>query len=101
MIWAIYALYEQVFGCVRCLGCLSNCFTSTIGVKQGYPLSPTLFEIYIDEITDFIARKGGNVVVLGDTQVRILLYANDIVLLSESEHELPRHLNALDDFCTQ
>ena len=40
-------------------------------------------------------------VVLGDTQVRILLYADDIVLLSESEHDLQRHLNALDDFCTQ
>ena len=33
--------------------------------------------------------------------VSLLLYANDIVLLSESEHELQRHLNALDDFCTQ
>ena len=34
-------------------------------------------------------------------QVRILLYADDIVLLSESEHDLQKHLNALDDFCTQ
>ena len=101
MVWAIYALYEQVSGCVRCPGGLSNRFTSTIGVKQGCPLSPTLFGIYIDEITDFIAREGGTGVVLGDTQVRILLYADDIVLLSESEHDLQRHLNALDDFCVQ
>ena len=50
MIWAIYALYEQVFECVRCASGLSNCFTSTIGVKQGCPLSSTLFGTYIDEI---------------------------------------------------
>ena len=36
-IWAIYALYEQVSECVWCPGGLSNCFTSTIGVKQGSP----------------------------------------------------------------
>ena len=101
IIWAIYALYQHVFGCVRCPGGLSDCFTSTIGVKQGCPLSPTLFGIYIDEITDFIACKGGKGVAMGDMQVSILLYADDIVLLSESEHDLQKHLNALDDFCTQ
>ena len=69
--------------------------------KTRLPLSPTLFGIYIDEITDFIARKGGNGVDIGGMQVRLLLYANDIVLLSESEHDLQKHLNALDDFCTQ
>ena len=54
---------------------------STVGIKQGCPLSPTLFGIYIDEITNFIACKGGNKVVLEGTQVNFLLYANDIDLL--------------------
>ena len=48
-------------------GGLSHCVTSTIGVKQGCPLSPTPFWIYIDEIIDFIARKGGKGVAIGDT----------------------------------
>ena len=38
---------------------------------------------------------------MGDMQVTILLYADDIVLLSELEHDLQKHLNSLDDFCTQ
>ena len=99
MTWAIYALYERVSGRVRCPGGLSDNFDSTIGVKQGCPLSPTLFGIYIDEITEFIAQQGGSGVELGDTQIHIMLYADDIVLLSESEHGLQGHLNALDDFC--
>ena len=101
MIWAIYALYEKVSRCVRCMGGLSNCVTSTIGVKQCCPLSLTLFGIYIDEITNFIARKGGNRVIIGVTQVNILLYTYDIVLLSGFEHDLQRHLNPLNDFFTQ
>ena len=85
----------------QCPGGLSNCFTSTIGVKQGCTLLPTLFGIYIDEITDFIVDKGGNSDVLGSTQVNLLLYAGDIVLLPKFEHDLERHLNPLDDICTQ
>eukprot|EP00250_Pteridium_aquilinum_P005233 c15361_g1_i1 orf=69-221(+) len=50
MIWGIYALYEQVLGRVRCPGGLSDTIASTIGVKQGCPLSPTLFGLYIDEV---------------------------------------------------
>ena len=68
--------------------------------KPNLSLSLSLFGMYIDEITNFIALKRCNGVVLGGTQVRILLYADDIVFISEFVHNLQRHLNALDDFCT-
>ena len=79
IIWAICALYEQVSKHVRFLDGLSNCFTSTIGVKQGFPQSSILLGICIDEIIVFISCKGGNRVVLRGTQVNLLLYANNIV----------------------
>ena len=44
---------------------------------------------------------GSNRVAIGGTQVSLLLYADDIVLLLESKYGLQKHLNALDDFCTQ
>ncbi|MCO5601415.1 hypothetical protein L7F22_055536 [Adiantum nelumboides] len=94
MMWAIYALYERVTGRVRCPGGLSDSLVSTIGVKQGCPLSPTLFGLYIDEIVDFIQRSGGDA-------VHILLYEDDIVLISESAEGLQQHLRGLDDFCSQ
>ena len=50
---------------VRCSDDLFNYFTSTVGVKQGGPLSPTL--------------KGGNEEYLrGGTQLNILLFTSDI-----------------------
>ena len=58
MLWGIYALYEQVFGRVRCPRGMSDTIASTIGVKQGCPLSPTLFGLYIDELVDFLTRDG-------------------------------------------
>ncbi|MCO5590480.1 hypothetical protein L7F22_044450 [Adiantum nelumboides] len=61
MIWGIYALYEHVSCRVRCPGGISDTLVSTIGVKQGCPLSPTLFGLYIDEIVDFIQQRGGDV----------------------------------------
>ena len=67
---------------------LSKCFHRTIGIKQGCPLSATLFETYIDKITDFIVYKGGGVVELWGTQVHILLYTDYILLLFESKNGL-------------
>lgn len=59
IIWGVISLYESVRGRVRAPRGLSDWVESTIGVKQGCPLSPTLFGLYIDEITSFIDRFGG------------------------------------------
>jgi len=101
MTWAIYALYEQVTGRARCPGGLSDPIASTIGVKQGCPLSPTLFGLYIDEISDYVLRAGGQGADLAGTPVHIMPYADDIVLISKSQEGLQCHLGALDEFCMQ
>lgn len=98
--WVIYALYEQVTGSVRCRGGLWEPIASTIGVKQGCPLSRTLFELYIDEIFDYILRAGGGGTDLSCTPIHIMLYGDDIVLILESEESLQQHLEELDEFCT-
>ena len=48
MQWGIYALFQG----------LSEVVASTIRVKQGCPLSPTLFGLYIDEVSHYIERFG-------------------------------------------
>ena len=56
LIWGVMALYKTVLGQVRTFEGVSDLFHSTIGVKQGCPLSPTLFGMYIDEVSDYIER---------------------------------------------
>ncbi|MCO5607868.1 hypothetical protein L7F22_062070 [Adiantum nelumboides] len=89
---------EQVTGRALCQGGLSDPIASTIGVKQGCPLSPTLFGLYIDKISDYILRAGAESDLEG-TPIHIMLYADDIILVSETKEGLQCHLRALDDFC--
>lgn len=99
MIWSIIALYELVIGRVRAPGGMMSEITSTIGVKQGFPLSPTLFGLYIDEISEFVERIGGPGAPLVGILIPLLLYVDDIVLVSDSAEGLQRHLDALQEFC--
>ena len=94
----IYALYESVSGKVRSSNGLSEAVASTIRVKQGCPLLPTLFGLYIDEVSHYIERFGGLGAHLAGIAIQILVYADDIVLISDSPKGLQRHLNALKLF---
>ena len=88
--------------CVKWGNCLSFFFPLTAGVRQGGVLSPSLFSIYIDSLVDkVIACKLGCHV--SCISVSILLYADDIVLLSPTVTGLQElfqvcesELNALD-----
>ncbi|MCO5589452.1 hypothetical protein L7F22_043419 [Adiantum nelumboides] len=97
--WGIYALYESVTGRVRAAGGLSNAIESTIGVKQGCPLSPTLFGIYIDELSKYVDTYGDAGSSLVGVMIPLLLYADDVVLISDSPEGLQRQLDALQRFC--
>ncbi|MCO5573659.1 hypothetical protein L7F22_027431 [Adiantum nelumboides] len=97
--WGIYALYELVTGRVRALGGLSDAIESTIGVKQGCPLSPTLFGIYIDELSEYVDIYGDAGSSLAGVMIPLLMYADDVVLISDSPEGLQRQLDALQRFC--
>ena len=67
-------------------------------MKQGCPLSPTLFGIYVDEVSDYIERGGDRGSQLAGTWISLLLYADDIVLILDSPEGMQRHLDALHTF---
>lgn len=74
LIWGIMAFYETVSGRMHTLEGLSQPVHSTIGVKLGCPLPPTLFELYIDEFSNYIARGGDRGFQLARTLIPLLLY---------------------------
>ena len=79
---------------------LSQTYKSERGVKQGDVLSPLLFNFYINDLTQVLNDNATHPVCIGDTTLNILLYADDIVLISESKSGLQCCLNILSDYCT-
>jgi hypothetical protein len=74
-------------------------FSSERGVKRGDVLIPLLFKYFINNLVDYLNKDNTDPVVIGDTSVNILLYADDIVLFSQSKEGLQNSLNILHDFC--
>jgi hypothetical protein len=81
---------------------LSSTFPCTIGVKQGCPLSPLLFGLYIDTLELRIATLAGDDGPdLTGTAVKLLLYADDLVLMSKSLWGLQKQLDEFNAFCKE
>ena len=94
-------LYEVVLGRLRTIGGMLDFIRSTIGVKQGCPLSPTLSGIYIDELESFLQEhiQDTDGCLLHQVLISILLFADDIALIASSQEGLQRQLDALATFC--
>ena len=104
---AIGSYYANVQLRVRTQAGLSGTFQSTAGVKQGCPLSPTLFGLFIDHFEEFLANSDGPIGTLYQEHPehavyfpRLLLYADDIVLLGRTAEELQCLVDCLAKFCS-
>ncbi|KAJ7986740.1 hypothetical protein DPEC_G00331530 [Dallia pectoralis] len=69
-----------------------------IGVKQGDPLSPLLFNLALDPVIATLERGGEGCPLDGKTQVTTLAFADDLVLLSESWEGMCKNLSILEKF---
>ena len=97
---SIYGLYQDNESCVRLNGELSDWFHVRRGLKQGCLLSPLLFSLFINSLaSDIESLRNG--ICLNGINVSILLYADDVVLLAESELELQKQLDVLYNWCTK
>ena len=96
--FAIKALYSDTMNCVRLNGHFTGWFQSLLGVRQGDTLSPTLFNIFINDLI-YEMNKLNLGIAIGEKRISLLLYADDIVLLAESEHDLQSMLNCLLAWC--
>ena len=73
-------------------------FMSTSGVKQGCNLSPTLSNIYQNDIHD-IFSTGCDPVELDGILFNSLSWADDLVIMSTSKTGLQKCLNNLSEYC--
>ena len=85
---------------VKVMNSSTEFFPCKRGVRQGCPLSPILFNIYLNDLLTEVDKDKTHSVQLGDKQyVTCLAYADDILILSKSAIGLQRSLDILDRFC--
>ena len=94
-------MYDVAVMRVRVAGKISSPFTAEAGVKQGDPMSPILFGLFIDKVEQYFSAELGNEVGVrvADAMRRVLLYADDLVLMAESPCQLQDLLDCLSRFC--
>ena len=76
---------------------LTQPFTTTLGVKQGCVLSPMIFNLFINDLPDQFDDQC-DPVFLGDHPVHALMFADDVVILSQSAAGLRRAIQKTVNF---
>ena len=77
-------------------------FKCSKGLRQGDPLSPSLFNLYINDIFEHINKENPNPVTLDQKYFFSALgYADDLVIFSTTPDGLQKSMDALQSFCDE
>ena len=103
---AVRALYADVPMSVTAPGLEGRVFSATQGLKQGCPLSPTLFSLYIADWEERVLSAAAAGMPLALPQlagqpVPPLLYADDMALLATTANGLQQQLRLLEQYCAE
>ena len=93
----IYQWYSTQHFIIKWGETLSVPFTVTNGVRQGGVLSPALFNVYIDDLSESLSKTNVGCNMNGVT-MNHLVYADDTVLLATSPAALQKLLNSCEEY---
>ena len=93
----IESMYKQTSYSIKLKTGHLDPLNSNLGLKQGCPLSPMLFNLYIDDIKHIFDEQC-DPISISDTNINHFLYADDLVLLSQSRTGLQRCLDKVHKF---
>ena len=90
LIRVIKNLYDKATGAVLFNSSIGDWFRTTVGVRQGCLLSPTLFNIFLERIMTGTLEDDEGTVSIGGRAITNLCVAEDINGLAGQEEELAK-----------
>ncbi len=93
----IHSMYVKSKCRVKLKGELSDYIESEYGVLQGGMISPHLFTEFLYDLKEHLDKYSG--IVVDDTLITYVLYADDLILCSDTESGLQKLLDGLFEYC--
>ena len=93
------SMYTSVKSCIKHCNALSDFFDISLGLKQGLNNSPILFSLFIEDLELSLQRDVGCGLSLFDLCLIVMLFADDMVVLGKTPHDLQSSLNYLYEYC--
>ena len=96
---SIRNMYTQDLACICTDNSLTEPFKIDQGVKQGCILSPLLFNIFISDLSKSLDKGVNNPVNIGGLKtLNSIIWADDLLILSESENGMNNMLKNLEEY---
>lgn len=73
-------------------------FAQQKGLRQGCPISPLLFALYISDVDKVLRGAGDGGIFIGGVKVFVLAYADDLVLLATTPVDLKEMMKTLHKY---
>lgn len=89
---------ERRYRAVRTKEGMTKIFKTTKGVRQGYVLSPLLFNLYIADMDKYMKRRGIGGIMIDNERLWSLAYADDMVLIAKNREALLDMMSVLKRF---
>ena len=90
-----HSLYENAMSAVLVQGATGEWFHTSVGVRQGCLLSPTLFTIFLEDIMTHALESYNGTISIGGRKITNLRFGNDIDGITGEEDELTKLVHNL------
>ena len=99
MLRILKSMYSQSKSRLKWNNYFSETFENLHGVLQGRMIYPTLFNVFLEDLPDYLYLTCG--VSMNNIIIPYLLHADDLVLISETPEWLQKHIDGHHEFCKQ
>ena len=101
MLNILRSMYGQASSRVTLNSDTSEEFLYRKGVRQGCNLSPLLFSLFIHDLERYLVENNSGSIEINSTNLHILLFADDLVLLADTPAGLQKSIQILGDYCSK